>query len=121
MILGENPQTARAFMAVLGQHALALSQEEDSDSSSSSSKFHAVRMKASITPSPTVAGSRWSWDVVYSTIPEDGLEVELCTFLTMQATELYKWKRGDGVQPDPENANRIWTIFDCGLVGSHWE
>ena len=122
MILGENPQTTNAFMAVLGQHALALSHEEGSS-------FQAVRMKASITPSPAVTGSRWSWEVVYSTVPEgsqrtalaDNLEAELCTFLTMQATELYKWKRGDGVQPDPSNGSRIWTIFDCGLVGAPWQ
>lgn len=122
MILGENPQITNAFMAVLGQHALALSHEEGSS-------FQAVRMKASITPSPAVTGSRWSWEVVYSTVSEgsqrtvlaDNLEAELCTFLTMQATELYKWKRGDGVQPDPSNGSRIWTIFDCGLVGAPWQ
>lgn len=111
-------------MAVLGQHALAMSQEEGSS-------FHAVRMKASITPSPTVPGSRWSWEVVYSTedsheelatpSPSSNLETELCAFLYMQAAELHKWKRGDGVQLDPSNGTRVWTIFDCGLVGSEWQ
>jgi hypothetical protein len=113
LTLGEDPRTSKAFVAILGAHALALSQEDGHP-------FEAVRMvRSSTTLSP-----HDGWDLVYSTPPislplrQHSLQTELSSFLarlSSQGNTLGSCSRGDKIHLCLDEP-RTWTVYDCGVI-----
>lgn len=117
LTLGNEPRTSEAFIAIVGPHALALSQEDGLP-------FQAVRMTKSSALAPTL-GPHNGWDLVYSTpdnslpLGRDNLRTELCGFLdrvNRQGNIPDPWNRGYKVESCLQES-RTWTIFDCGTIG----
>jgi len=116
LTLGDDHLTSKAFMAIVGPHALALSQEDGLP-------FQAVRMLKSPPLSSTLS-SHNGWDLVYSTpavflpLGRHGLETELSDLqarLSSQENALDSWNRGDKLELCLDES-RTWTIFDCGVI-----
>ncbi|KAH7927216.1 hypothetical protein BV22DRAFT_1118417 [Leucogyrophana mollusca] len=95
-----DPETSKAFMAVLGSHALALSHEEGLP-------FQAIRMHRS---SPDAA-----WMLVYksshSPSEPSAHSLEACLSALLSSPNRDIIKRGDRV----ELGGRTWTAFDAGI------
>ncbi|KIJ60926.1 hypothetical protein HYDPIDRAFT_169957 [Hydnomerulius pinastri MD-312] len=98
---------ATAFMAVLGPHALALSQE--SAAPNSPKKFHAVRMHQSRSANE---GAEPSWNIVFSTSNQE-LEEELGALVGLASQE-HEHTRGSEVSL----GLRRWAVWDAGLQGA---
>ncbi|KAH7910553.1 hypothetical protein BJ138DRAFT_1152556 [Hygrophoropsis aurantiaca] len=91
------PQTSKAFMAVLGLHALALSHEEGLP-------FAAIRMHRSSSDAP--------WTPVFkSSCTEPAAALETCLLGLLSSTKRKMLKRNDNV----ELGGRTWTIYDAGV------
>jgi hypothetical protein len=115
LITNEDIRKSNSFMAIVGLHALALSQSEGQP-------FQAVRMIRSSSPSPS-SRSHHGWEVIYSapSPSSNTLEAALSDFLTLlndkgSQSTVGCWTTGDKIRFELENTHRTWTVFDCGVV-----
>lgn len=115
----EEPQNSNSFIAILGSHALALSQTDGEP-------FQAVRMAKTPSPSIRSAENLHGWKAIYSTLsPSESnpLGAVLSEFLDLlhskeSSNTIDLWIRGEKIRLGPENVSRYWTVFDCGITSS---
>jgi len=117
----EEPQDSNSFIAIVGSHALALSQTDGEP-------FQAVRMAKTSSPSIRSAEIHHGWKAIYSTLSPspsefDALGGVLSEFLALlngkeSSNTVNLWVRGEKIRLGPENVSRDWTVFDCGIIAS---
>jgi len=119
LTIDEDPRESNAFIAVVGPHALALSQTDGEP-------FQAVRMTRTLSPSSS-SGPHPGWEAIFSTPPPSSLclstQDALSNFLALLNEKESRspqtlWIRGDKVRLGRESAStsRNWTVFDCGIL-----
>lgn len=98
MTLGDEPQLSKAFIAILGDDALALSQE-------TGVPFHAVHM---------ARVSDDNWQLIYVSCSPSLLQLELQDLINQPSSAVESWCRGEKVHLGSTSQSRLWTVFDCG-------
>ncbi|KZP04472.1 hypothetical protein FIBSPDRAFT_940977 [Athelia psychrophila] len=105
-----DPIQSTSFMAVLGSHAIAMSQI------SVGKPLIAIRMNRL----DSIAG-KGPWQMVYSTTQSENLREQLETLLKDLVEYVQGNKRGDSLRIPPgvgqvRHLPSVWTVFDCGFI-----